>query len=121
MEKKSCHCDNDNKIVITCSGAADVGYISDLAARKLSKSHNRKMSCLALFATCNNQQINEFKKKDIFLIDGCAENCGKKILEKRGIKNYTYLRVTDLGFKKGSTPFVKGAVESVYETYNRMV
>ena len=67
MENKTCNCGTDDKIVIACSGAADVGHISDEVARKLSKNTNRKMSCLALFASCSNEKIEEFKSKNIWL------------------------------------------------------
>ncbi len=115
MEKKTCNCSVDDKLVITCSGAADVGYISDQVARKLSRNNERKMSCLALFATCSEDKLNEFKKQDILVIDGCNEDCGRKVMEQRGISNYSYLRVTDLGFEKGKTPTTQETVQTVQQ------
>lgn len=116
MENKSCNCGNDNKIVITCSGAADVGYVSDQVARKLSRNNHRKMSCLALFATCDDEKINDFKEMEILVIDGCSEDCGKKVMQNRRIDNYSYLRITDLGFEKGKTTTSTETVQQVYDT-----
>lgn len=115
MKNKTCNCENDNKIVIACSGAADVGYLSDQVARKLSKSNNRKMSCMALFASCSNKKIDEFKAKDILVIDGCSADCGKKIMENRNIENYNYLRITDLGFEKGKTPASQENIQYIFD------
>lgn len=115
MENKTCNCGTEEKIVIACSGAADVGYISDAVARKLSKNTNRKMSCLALFASCNNEKIEEFKSKNILVIDGCNLDCGKKIMQQRGIEDYTFLRITDMGYEKGKTPCTPETVDAIFE------
>lgn len=104
MENKSCCCGGENKLVISCSGAADVGQISDLVARKLGKSGNRKMTCLALFAVCDKEMIDDFKSQNILVIDGCNVDCGKKVMIQRGIESYEHLRITDLGYTKGETP-----------------
>lgn len=121
MENKSCNCGSDNKIVLTCSGAADVGYVSDQVARKLSRNNHRKMSCLALFAICSDEQINDFKEKEILVIDGCSEDCGKKVMQNRRIENYSYLRITDLGFEKGKTPTSKETVQHVYDKVRAII
>lgn len=115
MENKTCNCGTEDKIVIACSGAADVGHISDEVARKLSKNTNRKMSCLALFAVCNDEKIEDFKTKNILVIDGCNVDCGRKVMQQRGIENYEYLRITDLGYEKGKTPFTPENIDAIFE------
>ena len=115
MEPKICNCVNNDKMVISCSGAADVGYISDQVTRMLSRNGERKMSCMSLFASCAQDKIEEFKSKNLLVIDGCPEDCGKKVMEQRGIRNYAYLRITDLGYEKGKTPTTQETMESVYE------
>ena len=114
MENKTCNCGAD-KMVIACSGAADVGHISDEVARKLSKDTNRKMGCLVLFATCSQEKIEDLKSKDILVIDGCGEDCGKKIMQQRGIDDYTFLRITDLGYEKGKTPLANETIDAIFE------
>lgn len=103
MEKTTncgCNCNTENDLVVTCSGAADLGYIADQVARKLNRNKVRKMSCLALIASCDQEKIKDFKSKNILLIEGCAEDCGKKIMQQKNIDNYHYLRLTDLGYEK---------------------
>lgn len=55
------------------------------------------MNCLTLAATGTKEIIDEFKNSNILVIDGCNEDCGKKIMVMIGI-NYMYLRLTDLGY-----------------------
>lgn len=114
MENKKCSCGSKDKLVIACSGAADVGFVSDQVARKLSGNNIRKMSCMALFSSCSDEKIHEFKSQDILVIDGCDEDCGRKVMEQRGITEYTYLRITDLGFEKGKTTTSLESVNMVY-------
>lgn len=115
MKNETCNCGANNKLVIACSGAADVGLISDQVSRKLSISTNRNMSCLALFATCSDEMIEDFKQKEILVIDGCNVDCAKKIMKQRGITDYSYLRITDLGLAKGQAPANTENVQKVFE------
>ena len=59
--------------------------------------------------------IEAFKAANLLLLDGCAVDCGKKILDKAGITNYQYIRMTDLGFVKGQTPVTNEVIKAVYE------
>jgi uncharacterized metal-binding protein len=115
-EKQSgCLCGVSEYIVIACSGACDLGQITDLVARKLRDNKIRKMNCLAAVGADIKPTIEAFKAANLLLIDGCPVDCGKKILEKAGIENYKYLRMTDLGYVKGQTPVTDEIVEAVYE------
>ncbi|QQS50916.1 MAG: putative zinc-binding protein [Bacteroidota bacterium] len=113
--QKTCHCGNGEYVVIACSGACDLGQLSDLVARKLRDNKIRKMNCLAAVAADVKPTIEMFKEANLLLIDGCAVDCGKKILDKAGIDNYKYLRMTDLGYVKGQTPVTSKVIEAVYE------
>lgn len=116
MENKSCSCGSaDNQLVVSCSGAADLGYISDQVARRMSLQNVSKMSCLALFATCSDAAIENYKTKNIKVIDGCNEDCAKKVMMQRGITNYEYFRLTDYGYVKGKTPADSQRISEVYE------
>lgn len=115
QEKKSCLCDVDNYMVLACSGACDLGHITDLVARKLRDNDNRKMNCLAVVGADIKASIETFKTKNILMLDGCPVDCGKKILDKAGFENYTYLRLTDLGYKKGETPVIAENINAIYE------
>ena len=108
-----CLCGSSEYIVIACSGACDLGQITDLVARQLRDNKVRKMNCLAAVGADIKPTIDAFKAANLLLLDGCAVDCGKKILDKNGITNYHYLRITDLGFEKGKTPITQEVLQTV--------
>lgn len=114
-KKGKCSCGTDDYVVMACSGASDVGQISDLVARKLGDNGVCKMNCLAVVGAGIEKSIEEFKTKEILIIDGCPVDCGKRIMEHQNFTNYKYLRVTDLGFNKGETTVNDKNIQSVYE------
>lgn len=115
-EKVSCLCGVSEYMVLSCSGACDLGQITDIVARKLRDNGVRKMNCLAVVGAGIEKSIEDFKKKNILLLDGCPIDCGKQILDKAGFKNYKYLRVTDLGYIKGQTPVTEDVIKKVYDS-----
>jgi len=114
-ENNKCLCGASKYIVMSCSGACDLGEITDLVARKLSKEGVRKMNCLAVVGAGIKKSIENFKTKNILLLDGCPIDCGKQILDKAGFNDYKYLRITDFGYKKGETPVTSEVVSAVYD------
>ena len=102
-QRPTCGCGDTAYIVLSCSGASDLGYIADQTARKLHRNEIRKMNCLTVAATGTDEKVEEFKQCNILVIDGCSEDCGRKIMKMRGIDDYNYLRLTDLGYEKGKT------------------
>lgn len=113
-KKQNCTCGSDDAIVLACSGASDVGHISDLTARKLRDNGIFKMSCLALIGAGIENSIEDFKTKKIVVIDGCPLACGKKIMKKNGIDHYQYLGLSDIGLAKGASPATNENVELAY-------
>jgi len=114
--KLTCSCaDKAEKVVMSCSGQSDVGELSDLVARKLKKNKNRTMKCLAQVAIDNKALIESLKSSNILIIDGCPVDCAKKIAEKAGLSGFAYIRITDLGYKKGQTPINEEIVNTAYE------
>lgn len=92
-----------------------MGHISDLVARKLSTEGVRKMNCLAVVGAGITNSIETFKKSNVLVIDGCPVDCGKKIMNQAGIDDYSYLRVTDLGYEKGKSAVSDQIIQSVFE------
>ncbi|MCK9208865.1 MAG: putative zinc-binding protein [Salinivirgaceae bacterium] len=113
--KSGCLCGSGEYIVIACSGACDLGQVTDLVARELRDNKVRKMNCLAAVGAGINPTIESFKSANLLLLDGCPVDCGKKILEQAGIENFHYIRITDLGYIKGQTPVTEGIIKEVYE------
>jgi len=90
--------------LFSCAGCADVGEMSDRAARVLSREGVGKLYCLAGIGAGLSSFIDQTKTASkVLMIDGCSVDCGKKILEKNGIDQFYALRITDLGFEKGKT------------------
>ncbi len=114
-KKTNCSCAQNGAIVLACSGASDVGQISDLTARKLRDCGIFKMSCLALVGAGIEESIENFKKSDLLVIDGCPMDCGKKIMERHGIKDYKYLRLSDVGLAKGKSPANEDNLEIAFD------
>jgi len=113
--KKACLCGNEDLIVLACSGACDLGQVTDIVARKLRDNKVRKMNCLAAVGADVKPTIDAFKAANLLMLEGCAVDCGKKILEKAGISNFTHLRMTDFGYVKGQTPVTEDVIKTVYE------
>jgi len=115
QNQKGCLCGSSDYIVIACSGACDLGQVTDLVARKLKDNKVRKMNCLAAVGAGIQPTIEAFKLANLLLIDGCPVDCGKKILDNAGITNYQYVRMTDLGYVKGQTPVTEELIRVIYE------
>jgi len=98
-----CACGGNNVYIFSCSGAADVGALSDRIARKLSRDGKARMYCMAAVGANIPEKIAPVKAATgTVTIDGCASLCAKKILENAGFKSLSY-NLEDFGFKKGKT------------------
>jgi len=117
----NCLCSSENRIVMACSGASDVGHLSDLAARKLRDNNIFKMNCLAVVGAGIEKSIENFKTKELLIIDGCPVDCGKKIMVRNGIKQYKYLRLSDIGFEKGKSEANPQNIQKVYEKAESLI
>lgn len=56
-KKLTCGCNANQYIVLACSGASDLGYISDQVAHKLSRNNVHLMNCLTIAATGTDEFI----------------------------------------------------------------
>jgi uncharacterized metal-binding protein len=115
MENSKCNCGCGEDIVLTCSGACDLGYISDQVARRLSQDKVRKMNCLVLIASKDPENLSDYKSKNILVIDGCNEDCGFNILKNKGFESFIHFRLTDLGYEKGKTPVTAETISTIYD------
>ena len=83
--RKGCACGAAPKLIFACSGAADVGRVADLAARKLNADGAGKMFCTAGIGgrVSGIMKTTEAAAK-ILAIDGCPLDCVRKSLEEAG-------------------------------------
>jgi uncharacterized metal-binding protein len=110
-----CNCSNSEKsnLIYSCSGAADVGKLSDKLARYLAKSGWGKMTCLAAVGAELSGFVESAKSiGENILIDGCSVACGKKIFDKLNLP-YTSIILTDMGCQKGKTEVNEDLVDKL--------
>lgn len=111
---ESCACGSASKLVFCCSGAADVGAIADLAARKLSRDGLAKYSCLAgIGGKVSGIVASTESAAKVLVIDACALHCARKTMEQSGFENFEHLCMADIGFVKGHSPMSAESVEKV--------
>jgi len=115
-EKQCCACSVAPKLIFSCSGGADVGALSDRAARELSREGAGKMFCLAgIGGRVPGILMSTEAASKILAIDGCPLDCARKSLEQAGIANFEHLRLTDLGLAKGSSEVSEENISRVVE------
>ena len=111
---KACACGDRPKLIFPCSGAADVGAVADLAARKMTREGIGKMACLAGIGAGSSGIIESTRAAaKVLVIDGCPVDCGKKVLEKAGFSDFKHMRVTEQGFEKGKSPATENAINTI--------
>jgi uncharacterized metal-binding protein len=118
MEKSSCgcSCSKSPTVVFPCSGAADVGELSDRTARQLTNDGIGKMFCLAGIGGGVSGIVESTRSAEkILVIDGCPLDCAKKTMEKAGLTSFKHTRITDMGFKKGHTEVSAATIEKAVD------
>ncbi len=107
-------CGKEKILIFSCSGAADVGALSDQVARKLSKDGKGKMYCMAAVGANIPEKIAPVKAATTVTIDGCPSLCAKKVLENAGFTPKSYM-LEDFGYKKGKTEVTSAAISNAAE------
>ena len=107
-------CCGGTQLIFACSGAADVGAITDQAARRLMKEGVGKMFCLAGVGGRVSGIMKTTETADkILALDGCPLDCVKKCLEQAGFTNFEHLQLAEMGLEKGKSPVSDEAVAKV--------
>jgi len=113
MAGNNCMCQEAGVLVFSCSGASDVGEITDRVARKIAKCGQAKMFCLAGIGAHINGMIESAKAaKKIVAIDGCPVSCAKKTLEHAGFNVISH-NLKNMGFEKGKTKVNEANIEKI--------
>ncbi|MDZ7612275.1 MAG: putative zinc-binding protein [Candidatus Moranbacteria bacterium] len=104
--------------IVSCSGASNTGKFADEVARQLASKGEANMICLAKIAIGDQALIQNVKSQNekILVLDGCAFNCAKKILEREGItENIISINTTDFDIVKGETPYSDEKANEIIE------
>ncbi|HEK86089.1 MAG: putative zinc-binding protein [Candidatus Saccharicenans sp.] len=78
-------------IILACDGAASVGQVGHQVAVELTNNHeDARMCCLSAVAAESKAHLDIARRaKKLIVINGCANRCASKILEKLNIP-YAY-------------------------------
>ncbi len=107
-------CTAASTLIFACSGAADVGALSDRTARYLTSEGIGKMFCLAGIGGHIEGLIKTTQEASkILAIDGCPIDCTRLCLMEAGFAVFEHMRVTDLGMEKGKTPVTDENINQV--------
>jgi len=88
-------------MILACSGASNVGQLSNRAAVELTQEGFGKMFCLAGIGGNISNFVQSAKDTPrMIAIDGCEVGCAKANLEKAKVPLKDYIVLTDLGIQK---------------------
>jgi len=104
------------QLVFVCSGAADVGELTDRAARKLRNEGLAAMSCLAsVGARDEDIMFNADLAERVLLIDGCPNACARRTFEHAGLRRFIHFDLSNVGLFKGHSPVTPKNIELVVD------
>ncbi len=112
---QECCAPSSTIMILACSGASNVGQLSNQAAVELAREGFGKMFCLAGIGAHLSGFVQSAKDVPAMVaIDGCPVACAKKILEHAEIPLKAYVAVSDLGIEKnGDTNLKREEIENV--------
>ncbi|MFC1692431.1 putative zinc-binding protein [Candidatus Latescibacterota bacterium] len=118
-KNQGCECVSAPTLIFPCSGAADVGEISDRIARRLSREGIVKMSCLAGIGAQLSGFVESAKAARVNItIDGCPVACSSKTIENLGLEPKSFV-LTDMGLVKGKTPVDDHVIQELSEAIKK--
>ena len=98
---EDCCASNGNIMILACSGASNVGQLSNRAAVELTQEGLGKMFCLVGIGGGLSGFVQSAKDTPrMIAIDGCDVGCAKATLERAGVPLKDYIVLTDLGIEK---------------------
>jgi len=101
-------------MILACSGASNVGQLSNQAAVELTREGFGQMFCLAAIGAHLSKFVNYAQKvPSMVAIDGCSVGCIRAILEHAGVPLRNYVVLTDLGIEKNMNSTEKVDIEKV--------
>lgn len=107
-------CCGGEKMVVACSGAADVGALSDRAARQLAQEGSARMFCSAAIGAGFPDMIAKAREADkLLVIDGCVKNCAAQCMENAGVTDFLRINIEAMGMPKGQSPVTTERVTAI--------
>lgn len=108
-----CGKEKKTRLIYSCSGAANTGYLADSVYRRLAKMGIGAGTCLAAVgADYSGFVVSAQEAHENIVIDGCPVGCGKKIFTDKKLP-FTHIVMTDFGVKKGETEITEEVIARV--------
>lgn len=106
-----------SSLVFVCSGSADVGELTDRAARQLRRQGLAAMSCLAsIGARDQDIMFNADLADHVLLIDGCPKACTRRTFEQAGMNMpWLHFDLSAVGLLKGKSPLTQENLQRVID------
>lgn len=96
-----CGSKNNEVMILSCSGASNVGQLANQAAVELTAEGAVRMFCLAGIGGQLSGFVQSAKDAPCMVaVDGCPVGCAKAILEKNQVPLTHYVVLTELGIEK---------------------
>lgn len=96
-----CSCGQTTALIFACSGASNLGQITNSLALRLTQEGLGKMSCLAgVGAHISGFVVSAKDSDDVIVLDGCEKRCAHQVIEHVGARPRVSLVLTDHGFVK---------------------
>jgi uncharacterized metal-binding protein len=89
-------------IIFACDGAASVGQVGHAVAVELTNSHqSARMCCITAVAAESKVHVDIARRaRKLIVINGCANRCASKVLERLGIPYDYETVIANEGVKK---------------------
>ena len=98
---QECCTESKEIMILACSGASNLGQLSNQAAVELTQEGFGKMFCLAaLGAHLQNFVRSAQNASHLIAVDGCPVGCARHVLEHVGVRPQSYVVLYDLGIEK---------------------
>jgi uncharacterized metal-binding protein len=104
----------NNALVFVCSGAADVGELTDRAARQIRQEGLAAMCWLAsIGARIPDMMFNTDLADRVLVIDGCPQACASKTFQQAGTSRFLHFNLAEIGLAKGASPVSSERIQTV--------
>jgi len=113
-----CSKNGGETLVFTCAGAAYSGQVANRAGVDLMKAGAGTLFCAAAVAADRPDKVERTREAACrVVIDGCDEDCARRILETAGMNVDVHIDVTTLGIEKSPEhPHILTHAKRVAET-----
>jgi len=109
-------------IILACGGAANVGLIGYMAAVELTKEGKARMCCITPVGAKIPYYVDIMKRaKKLVVVNGCQNQCARKVVEQVGVDVDYNLVVSDLIRKIPTFDISREDIDIVKEKIEKML